>query len=504
MRKYTILFLVMVTVFFIGCDNHSENEHGHDHDEVALEPLVYTVYSDKTELFVEFKPLVVGDVSKFAAHFTILGENFLPLKDGKVTLSLVMGENGIRSIADSASSPGIFRHALQPKQVGKTTLVFDIEAEGYTDKILIENVMIYSDEEAALNAQIESSNETDIAYSKEQAWKVAFANVEAHSLPFSNVIKTSGQILATPGDEKIIAAQISGIVTYAGNIMTEGSALSAGTKLFSINSTETVTSNISTSVQQAQQDLATAKAQFERATELAKDQIVTQKELLEAKLRFENAQANLNNVSVAQNFNRNKQQISAPITGYLKSVFVQNGQFVEAGTPLAIVSNNKSLILQSNISQKYFSELSSIQSANFKLAGNETIYNTSELNGKIVSIGKSASSQSPFIPISFEINNVGALFPGVTAEVYLKSFPIAEAIVIPASSLIEEMGIFYVYVQTQGESFQKREVTLGANDGRSVQILNGVEAGERVVSKGAYQIKLAVASGALPAHGHEH
>ena len=59
-------------------------------------------------------------------------------------------------------------------------------------------------------------------------------------------------------------------------------------------------------------------------------------------------------------------------------------------------------------------------------------------------------------------------------------------------------------MQTGGESFQKREIKIGASDGMNVQLLSGVEEGERVVTKGAYQIKLSTASGTLPAHGHEH
>ena len=72
------------------------------------------------------------------------------------------------------------------------------------------------------------------------------------------------------------------------------------------------------------------------------------------------------------------------------------------------------------------------------------------------------------------------------------------------SSLIEEQGLLYVYVQTGGESFQKREVKIGAGDGMNVEVLSGIESGERVVTKGAYNIKLATTSGTVPAHGHEH
>jgi multidrug efflux pump subunit AcrA (membrane-fusion protein) len=76
--------------------------------------------------------------------------------------------------------------------------------------------------------------------------------------------------------------------------------------------------------------------------------------------------------------------------------------------------------------------------------------------------------------------------------------------VIPVSALLEEQGVFFAYVQTEGESFQKRELKLGASDGEWVHILSGITEGERVVTTGAYQIKLSTASGTMPAHGHEH
>ena len=46
-----------------------------------------------------------------------------------------------------------------------------------------------------------------------------------------------------------------------------------------------------------------------------------------------------------------------------------------------------------------------------------------------------------------------------------------------------------MYVQTEGESFQKREVKLGASDGINVQLLSGVNEGERVVTEGIYQLR---------------
>jgi multidrug efflux pump subunit AcrA (membrane-fusion protein) len=55
-----------------------------------------------------------------------------------------------------------------------------------------------------------------------------------------------------------------------------------------------------------------------------------------------------------------------------------------------------------------------------------------------------------------------------------------------------------------GETFEKRELTLGLRDGNWVQVVLGISAGERVVTKGAYAVRLASVSSAIPSHGHAH
>ena len=52
--------------------------------------------------------------------------------------------------------------------------------------------------------------------------------------------------------------------------------------------------------------------------------------------------------------------------------------------------------------------------------------------------------------------------------------------------------------------FEKRNLELGISDGIHIQVISGIKENERVVSTGAYQIKLATISGKMPEHGHEH
>lgn len=509
-----LLPAALLCIFF-SCTHSHDTENGHSHDDEGspittakpeLEPLMYTIYSDKTELFVEFKALVVGQESRFAAHFTALGDLFKAINEGSVTLSLT-DANGMEATsvtADKPDVPGIFRLRLTPEKVGIFDLIFDIKTPAYTDKITIENVEVFADERTALEKQspIEASG-NDIAYSKEQAWKVEFANAPARVQLFSEVVRTSGQLLAAPGDEAVLAAQISGIVSFSGKNMVVGSAVAAGTSLFTLKSTEVVTSDLDATFRQAENDVVTAQKQYDRAAELVKDKIISEKEFLEAKLRLENARAQLANATVSKNFNRNRQSVSAPMSGYLKNILVENGAFVQAGQPLATISKSKRLLLRADVSQKYFPKLTSFSSANFRTSDDGQVFSTKNLNGRVVSTGKSADARSPFLPIHFEIDNVGGFVPGSVVEVFLQSGS-SPALIIPASALMEEQGVFYVYVQTAGETFQKRELKLGATDGLNVQVLSGIAEGERIVTKGAYQIKLSIASGTMPAHGHEH
>ncbi|HLP38170.1 efflux RND transporter periplasmic adaptor subunit [Lacibacter sp.] len=502
-----LLAAILLLAGFTACNNTATEDHAHAPDgshpgEGGVQALSYTLYTTNSELFVEFKPLVVGQTSKFAAHLTKLGENFLPYTEGTVTVSLVVEGKGIRQTATAPSSPGIFRLALQPASAGMGKLLVDIKTKDFTDQFIIDSVPVYADEKTALAAQSADAAGSDISYLKEQAWKIEFANAPVLKETIYDVVKATGEIQSAPGDEVTIAAKSNGIVKYAGNNNITGAAIRSGQTMFSITGGEIAFENVNAAKQTARAELATAKAEFERAGELIKDKLITQGEYRQAQLRYEQAQITLNNLG--RNYSAAGKSLSSPINGFIKNILVSEGQYVSAGQPLAVITKNQRLLLKADVSLKDAEKISSIQEANFTIIQNKQTYNTKELNGKVLAVGKTTASNAPFIPVHFLIDGKPGMLAGSFAEVFLKTTPVADALVIPVSALVEEQGVFYVYVQTKGESFQKREVKLGANDGQKVQVLSGVAEAERVVIKGAYQIKLSQASGALPAHGHEH
>ena len=74
---------------------------------------------------------------------------------------------------------------------------------------------------------------------------------------------------------------------------------------------------------------------------------------------------------------------------------------------------------------------------------------------------------------------------------------------MPVSAITEEQGLYFVYIKIDDEHYIKQEVTLGETDGARVLILSGLEDGDKVVTNGVYQVKLAATTSAIP-EGHVH
>ena len=87
------------------------------------EPLSVTRWTDKTELFAEYPPLVVGGTSRFAIHLTRL-DSFKALTEGNVEVRLQGGAGQPEVFrVDAPSRPGIFGVDVKPAQAGKRELV---------------------------------------------------------------------------------------------------------------------------------------------------------------------------------------------------------------------------------------------------------------------------------------------------------------------------------------------------------------------------------------------
>ena len=528
--KIKIILFALLAIIYTSCNsNHEHDEHDHDHDHSEQEhdvdqeadeddaehaddqehedhKIQFTTYNAEFELFAEADPFIVGKASNVLSHFTNLAD-FKALDKGSITLRLVVSDKETTQTLKKPTRKGIYSFTIKPEHKGIGSLIFDIKTDKGSFKLTVPNISVYTDEHEADHSfhlnEAELSEANTFVFTKEQSWKIDFSTELPKKEVFGQVIKTTGQIQSAQGDEIIVSAKTNGMIKLSSDNVLEGKSVSAGKALFSISGNGLADNNSSVRFLEAKNNFERTRSEYERSKELAKDKIVSEKALLKAKNEYDNARVIYNNLS--KNFNSSGQTVTSPMSGFVKQLFVQNGQYVEPGQAIVSISKNKTLLLRADVQQKYASILGAVKSANIRTLHDNKTYTLEKLNGKLVSFGKQTNSDNYLIPVSLQIDNKGSFFSGGFVELYLKTITNTQVITIPNSSILEEQGVNFVYVQITPELFEKREVKLGASDALKTEVLKGLNTEERIVSIGAINIKLAQATGTLDAHsGHVH
>jgi RND family efflux transporter MFP subunit len=455
-------------------------------------------------LFAEADPFVVGKSSNILSHFSHLPD-FKALEKGSVTVRLLVGTTEVKQTFDAPKRKGIFSFDLKPTVQGVGKIIYEIKTGNISSQVVVSEILVYQDEEQAHEAAEKkvASRTNTVLFTKEQSWKIDFSTELPVVEPFGQVIKTSALVESAAGDEVIVSAKMNGVVLYSGGSILEGKRVVAGEGLFSVSGSDMADNNLAVRIIEAQNNYDRTSLEYDRKKSLAKDKIVSDKDLLTAKNEFENSKATYD--MLRKNFSSAGQTISSPISGFVKQTFVSNGQYVTAGQPLVSVTKNKTLLLRADIQQKYAPLLQSFSTANIRTLHNNTTYTLEQLNGKLLSYGRNTNSDNYLIPVSLQIDNVGGFISGEFVELYLKTITSSSAITIPNDALVEDQGNYFVFVQVNPELFEKREVSIGSTDGIKSEIKSGIVDSERIVTKGAILVKLAQSSGALDAHsGHVH
>ena len=334
----------------------------------------------------------------------------------------------------------------------------------------------------------------EIHISSLQATRLAIEVDTVRYGTFRPVLHTGGRLVSDNSSEVTIVAPTGGVVTSVLK-QTAGALLGGGTQIASIAPKD---ESGNSAYSAAYSSYVLRKKELDRADSLLKDQVISQKRYDEIKHQYDLSK-NALTVCAGENIS-----VKTPQGGYLKSLKVSNHQYVSLGQVLAVVASSNKLRLEAEVPECGYSILSSIRTANFKTSYEDSVYALSRLNGKLLSYGKS-SNESSFVPITFELDNAGNLLADSYVEVYLLGEEETNVLSIPLSSVTEEQGQNFVYLQETEEHYVKVPVRLGENDGLRVRVTDGLKGGELLVVKGAFLVKLASMSSAIPeGHSHNH
>ncbi len=314
---------------------------------------------------------------------------------------------------------------------------------------------------------------------------------------FREVIRTSGQIVPSAGDEMTVVAKSDGIISLNG--LSEGSAVGKGARIATISSKEIGTGD---RLAKARIAYETAKKEYERDLQLSQDNIVSETHLDQSRLGYEYAKTEYEALAAGSSASGGI-VVSSPLSGFIKAFHVKSGDYVATGDPVATVSQNRRLRLRADLSEKYFGKLGQIRDANFVTSYGDGVFRLKELGGRLASYGK-ASGGDFFIPVTFEFDNKGDVVPGSYVDVFLITSGGGSCISVPLGAVVEDQGVHYVFVQDEDGEFQRREVALGGSDGVRVPVTKGLQPGEVIVVEGAVHVKLAGVAAVPAGHTHNH
>ncbi len=501
--RYIIVLIALLagSCQFVEEDGHAHDEAGgHITDDSEIPTVDYTVWTDKTELFVEFPAFIVGKTSRFAAHFTLLDKH-QAIQEGSVTVSLVKDGKGIRHQAEEPARAGIFMPSLQPKEVGVYQLVFELKTPQYSDRIVLNDVQVYATTEDAVKAMEGVEEGSAISFLKEQAWKIEFQTATVVEKEIYETIPTSGVWKVAPSDYQTLASTSSGRVDFKMKNLTEGTPVKQGQVIMTVSSAGLTSNNLSAEIQKAKAGLDQARSEYDRKKQLYDSKIVAKSDFEQVERNYQIAKANYETLSAG--YASGGKQIIVPFDGYIKAIAASNGGFVDQGAPLVTVTSHKSSLLEAQISPSYATALKSLHDIWYQ-PKTGVWSSLNEKGGKILSIGKEVEPDNPLLSIFAQVNEGIEMPEGSFTEIQLAVGAPIKTKVIPETALLEDYGNYSVIVQLGGETFERRDIAIGKRNGKEVEILKGLSLGEVVVTKGTYQVKMASMSGAVPAHGHDH
>lgn len=511
MALTSLFSILLIAIVAAGCNRSAKPEVAPEEPEA----LSVTRWTEKTELFAEYPPLAVGFTSRFAIHLTRLSD-FKALTEGTVEVRLDGGSAQPEVFrVDAPSRPGIFGVDVTPTHAGKRQLVIVLKATGLSDEHPVGGVEVHPNAEAARAAAPAGGEDAPgISFLKEQQWSLDFATAVVKEQAVRESIRVPARLEARPGGAADVVAPIDGRLTRVVDVPLGANVLRGQelARLLPPASAPGDLPQLQRARAEAQSALALATRDRERAERLTSAGAAPEKRLDEARSAEEQATARLAAAesSLAQ-YNAARAGgatdaegsfvVRAPVSGVIAQRDAATGANVAAGTVLFRVVDAAQVHVVGQVPEPEVARARLARAAEIEIGGQSDRVPA----GRLVSTSKVLDPQSRKLPITFALDNRTLGLPvGQAIVLHLLMDTTPPRPVVPAAAVVDDAGRPIVFVQREGETFERRAVTLGPRSGDVVQITEGVKPGDRVVTKGAYLVRLASLSTSVPAHGHVH
>ncbi|MDX1637918.1 MAG: efflux RND transporter periplasmic adaptor subunit [Balneolaceae bacterium] len=286
-----------------------------------------------------------------------------------------------------------------------------------------------------------------------------------------DVIYTTGTLMAN--EEIQLRSEVSGLITDI--YFREGQPVEENDLLVKINDSE-------------------LQAQLTRAQyrlELAEEREARQKKLLEkGGISQEDYDATLNEVNVLRSEVQlikaqiDKTEIRAPFDGRIGLRYVSDGSYISPTTQIASLQNIDPIKIDFSIPERYAAKVEEGDVIHFTVQGTDEVF-----EGKIYAIEPKIDAETRTLQIRARSDNEQQkLLAGGFANLDLTLETITNAKMIPTIALVPELQGQKVYLYKNGQVVQQ-SVQTGLRTESMVQITEGVEFGDTVLTTGLLQVR---------------
>ncbi len=256
----------------------------------------------------------------------------------------------------------------------------------------------------------------------------------------------------------------------------EGAMVERGEILVELTNTSEATR-----LAEAQSTADEALRQYERLQSLLSDNLISATDLDAARTRAETAQARLEGVAVAMD----DHLIRAPFSGILGFRNVSDGSLVSPNTIITTLDDISVIKLDFTIAEVYLAQLEVGQTIRAK----SIVYPDQEFQGVIQVIGSRIDPITRSVQVRAHIQNRSAVLrPGMLLTVSL-ALNESDSVVVDEAALIPSGGRQYAFVVNEENVVRQVEVLIGRRQPGKVEVLGGLQVGDRVVVEGMAQLR---------------
>lgn len=222
-------------------------------------------------------------------------------------------------------------------------------------------------------------------------------------------------------------------------------------------------------------DLQEAEQAFERARALREASLVSQEAFDQAQARRDAARAEV----AEQQLQLSHTEITAPFTGLIVRRYVRFAESVALNQPLFRLSDFTPLLCPIQVPERQLPRLHEGQEAVIEVEA----FPAERFTAVVDRVSPVVDAATGTVRVTLEVDGQGKLRPGMFASVFLRMASRHDALVMPRAALALDSLGDTVFVFVDGKA-QRREVTLGFREGDDVEVVAGLEEGERVVVVG--------------------